>query len=339
MKIDLPPDTFFRPLFPEDRDQGDPFIFAPPPDTGTRHRYYVYTTGQNPKAGTAIPVFASNDLASWERLGEGLEMPHAGAHWAPCVRHVPGLARPYVMIYSRSIGLGDQAHVGHRLYRADSERPQGPFADSGHILTPNTDFAIDADVYRLPDGALKIAYVVDMVADEPYGTRIVEADIAEALTEITSTPRPLNRPKFWWHLFDARRVLPHKRIPGVDSGRQAVRWHCVEAPGGGLTAPDGRTVYLYSGGCYFDFYAVGALVEDDRGNLRDITTGMGDFVIGPQPGKGFYGPGHCSWLRTAGGRDYLMLHARFGAANARRQMCLVPLKWNDDGLPYTDPMP
>ncbi|HLL49229.1 MAG TPA: hypothetical protein VK356_01055, partial [Thermomicrobiales bacterium] len=207
----------------------------------------------------------------------------------------------------------------------------------GHVLTEDLDFAIDPDIYRAPDGSLQLAFAMDFVEDEPYGTGIVEAAVSEDLTHLTGPPRILARPRHDWHLYQAARVMPWKTIPGIDWGSQTVRWHTVEAPVGGLVSPQGKRVYLYSGGCFFGFYAVGALVEDERGDLRDITDGEHDFVIGPRPEEGFFAPGHCSWLHLADGRDYLLCHARFGAPDAKRQMVLVPLRWTTAGFPTANP--
>jgi len=326
------------PLFPEDYDQGDPYILAPPPEAGAAWRYYVYTTGEDSESGRAFPVYASNDLRSWRRLDDALRAGSEGSHWAPCVTYLPELKRPYVMLYSRAIGRGEMGHVGHVIRRADSDRPEGPFVDSGHELTAGLDFAIDPDVYRLPGGSLKLAFAMDFVADEPYGTGIVEADVSDDLTALRFTPRLLARPTHDWHVYDAARVMPWKTIPGVDWARQTVRWNTVEAPLGGLVSPGGRPVYLYSGGCFFGFYAVGALIDDGE-RLRDVTDGERNFVVQPDPARGFFAPGHCSYLRGANGEEYLMLHARFGAPEAKRQMCLAALRWTADDLPVAVPVP
>ncbi|MDP9365480.1 MAG: family 43 glycosylhydrolase, partial [Chloroflexota bacterium] len=320
----------FRPLLPEDRDQGDPFVLAAPPEADADHRYYVYTTGEDPVAGRAFPVYASDDLRSWEPLGDALEIGRPSSHWAPCVRYLPGLARPWVMLYSRAVGLGEEGHVGHVIRRADAVAPEGPFVDSGEVLTPDFDFAIDPDVYRLPDGSLKLAFAMDFVEDEPYGTGIVEADVADDLSALRSAPRILARPRHGWHVYDAARRMPWKTIRGVDWERQTVRWHTVEAPVGGLVSPAGKPVYLYSGGNFAGFYAVGALVEEG-GAPRDVTDGERRFVVRADPDRGFFGPGHCSLLPAADGDPNghrLMLHARFGAPTAKRQMCLAALRWS-----------
>jgi hypothetical protein len=325
---------FYRQLFPEDLDQGDPFILAIPSEADARFRFYVYTTGEEPSGGTAFPVYASNDLVTWQRLDDALQVGHISAHWAPCVQYVLELEFPYVMLYSRAIGLGEEAHIGHGIRRAHAKQPEGPFVDSDHLITPDIDFAIDPDIYRLADGSLKIAFALDFVDDEPYGTGIVEAGISDDLTRLTTAPRVLARPQYDWQVYDAARVMPWKEIPGIDWETDSVRWSTIEAPVGGLVSPAGKQVYLYSGGCYFDFYAVGAVIEGGHGNLRDISDGEQNFVIQPRPDVGLFAPGHCSWLHLGEDDDYLMLHARFGSPDARRQMCLARLSWTEDGLPF-----
>ena len=328
----------YRPLRSEDQDQGDPYVLAVPPAAGARYRYYVYTTGEDPTDGLAFPVFGTDDLRTWHSLGRSLRVGQVSSHWAPCVCYLPGRARPYVMLYSRAVGIGEQGHVGHAIRRADAAHAEGPFEDSGQVLTPDLDFAIDPDVYRLPGGSLRIAFAMDFVADEPYGTGIVEAGISEDLTRLVGAPRLLARPRHDWHVYDSARVMPWKTIPGVNWERQSVQWHTVEAPVGGLVSPQGRLVYLYSGGCFRGYYAVGALVEDAAGRLLDMTHGEENFVVRPDPDSGFFGPGHCSLLRGPDGGDYLMLHGRFGSPDAKRQMCLAALRWSENGLPYAEPV-
>jgi GH43 family beta-xylosidase len=333
----VPPSVLYRPLFPEDHDQGDPYIFALPPEAGTQFRYYVYTTGEDPASDRAFPIYGSHDLVSWQRLDDALTVGLESSHWAPCVQYLPDLELPYVMLYSRAIGVGAEGHVGHAIRRAHARQPEGPFVDSGHVLTGDLDFAIDPDVYHAPDGSLQLAFAMDFVDDEPYGTGIVEAPVSEDLTRLIGPPRLLARPRYDWHVYEPSRVMPWKSIAGIDWASETVRWHTIEAPVGGLVSPQGKPVYLYSGGCFYGFYAVGALVEDERGDLHDVTDGehLQDFVIGPRPEDGFFAPGHCSWLHLDDGRDFLLFHARFGTPDAKRQMVLAPLRWTADGLPVS----
>lgn len=341
----VPGPASYRPLFPEPADQGDPYLLAIPDGVPADYRYYVYVTRDETSDGRggtatpgAFPGFGSHDLATWHPLGPTLDGDATRyAFWAPCVRYVAGLERPYVMLYSHGAGTGEQAHIGHQIRRADADRPEGPFVDTGHVLTPDTGFAIDADVYAAPDGSLRMAYATDFVDREPFGTGIVEVAVSDDLTRVLSPPALLARPSEDWHLFDGARRMPWKAIPGVDWRTDTVRWSTVEGPVGGLVNPQGRRVYLYSGGCYFGFYAVGALVEDDAGTLVNVTRDGRGFVLGSLPEHGFHAPGHCDWFRGADGREWLVTHARFGSPDAPRNACLVELRWDPDGLPYCPP--
>ena len=337
-------DPFFRPLYPEDRDQGDPYVFTAPP--GARFAYYVYVTGEDPTAGRAFPAYGSDDLLTWQPLGGVLEADTSKSHWAPCVSYVAGAERPFVMLYSHGIGQGEQGHIGHAIRRADAAAPEGPFVESGHLLTPDLDFAIDPDVYRRPDGRLYLAFAMDFTDDPPLGTGIVEAPIADDLTHLLAPPQLLARAGHEWHVYDPARKLPWKTIPGVNWETDSVRWHTVEAPVGGLVSPAGREAYLYSGGCFFAYYAVGALARDDAGAVTDLSKDEQSIVLGPHAERRLFAPGHCSYLRLGdeallGGasptNEYLMFHARFGAPDAARQMALAPLRWTAEGLPYTRP--
>ena len=330
--ITLSSDMFYRPLAPTPRDQGDPFLVEAPPGAGTAFRFYIYTTDAEPTGANVLPVYGTDDLRRVEQLGEVLDGETTQSHWAPMVRYVPGLARPWVMISSHGRGLGEQAHVGHTLLRADATAPEGPFRYSGHDLTPDADFAIDADVYR-SDGRLKLAYATDFVDSEPLGTGIVEVDISEDLTTVLSEPRVLTRPGAAWEQYETDRVMPWKEIPGVDWERgDTVDWGCDEAPVGGLTTRHGEEVVLYSGGNFADYYAVGALVRRG-GRIVDVTNEEGHFVLQPQPDDGLFSIGHPS-LVDLGDEKALLTHIRFGSPDAPRQMALVPLRESEQGYPY-----
>src|SRR5688500_10678796 len=93
-----PAPATYRPLPPENRDQGDPYALAVPPEAGAEFRYYVYATGEDPAAGMAFPVYGSNDLTTWQPLGKTLRVGQPSTHWAPCVCYLPELRFPYVML-------------------------------------------------------------------------------------------------------------------------------------------------------------------------------------------------------------------------------------------------
>jgi hypothetical protein len=315
-------ERFGTPLCPEPAvDQGDPFLLAVPAGTAAPFRWLVFVTG------AGFPVYGSDDLLRWTRVGESLPGGGDAWCWAPCVRYVPGAARPWVMLYSRARGAGDvDGHRDHRLRRADSEHPQGPYRDSGEELTPELDFAIDADVSDGPAGPL-LTFAADYTDDEPYGTGLWQAGISPDLRRLTSAPRPVARSRSDWQLYDPARSIPWKSIPGVDwAAGDTVRWYTMEGPVA-LTSPAGRRTLLYSGGNFAGFYGVGVLREQD-GRWTDLSPTADRCLLAPMPERGVHGPGHCS---TWG--DLLCFHFRTDP-DGPRQFGILPLRWDADDLPY-----
>jgi len=321
-------ERFGAPLAPEpDVDQGDPYLVAAPPGSGGRFRYYVYVSG------AGFPVYGSDDLLSWARVGDSLAGAGEAWCWAPCVRYLRGAARPWVMLYSRARGAGEvDGHREHRLRRADSERPEGPFVDSGEVLTPDLDFAIDADVSVGPDGACRLAFAADYTADEPYGTGLWEAAVSPDLRRLAERPRPVARARFDWQLYDPARSIPWKRIEGVDWGSGGtVRWYTMEGPVA-LVSPAGRRTMLYSGGNFAGFYGIGVLREEPGRGWVDLSPTPDRCLLGPVPERGVYGPGHCSVLREQRG-SLLCFHFRTDP-DRPRQFGILPLRWDAADRPH-----
>lgn len=321
-------ERFGTPLCPEPAvDQGDPYLVEAPPGSAGEYRYYVYVSG------SGFPVYGSQDLLRWTRVGDSLAVSGDAWCWAPCVRHLPGAARPWVMLYSRARGAGDvDGHRDHRIRRADSERPEGPFVDSGEVLTAGLDFAIDPDVHTAPDGVPLLTFAADYVADEPYGTGLVQAAISADLRRLTGPVRPVARPRADWQLYDPARSLPWKPIPGVDwAAGQTVRWHTMEGPVA-LLSPAGRRTILYSGGNFAGFYAIGVLRQDPRRGWVDLSPTPERCLLAPAPERGLHGPGHCSVLATGAGQ-LLCFHFRTGA-DRPRQFGIIPLEWDRTDRPY-----
>lgn len=315
-------ERFGLPLCPEpDADQGDPYLLEVPAGVPGAHRWLVYVTG------AGFPVYGSDDLLRWTRLGPSLADPGDAWCWAPCVRYVPGGPRPWVMLYSRARGAGDvDGHRDHRLRRADAERPEGPYVDSGEELTPDLDFAIDADVSTGPGGTL-LTFAADYTADRPYGTGLWEAGISADLRRLTSAPRPVARSTHDWQLYDPARSIPWKAIDGVDwAAGDTVDWYTMEGPVA-LVSPAGRRTLLYSGGNFAGFYGVGVLREQD-GRWVDLSATPDRCLLAPRPERGVHGPGHCSVLG-----DLLCFHFRTDP-DGPRQFGILPLRWDPDDLPY-----
>ena len=321
-------ERFGVPLCPEpDVDQGDPYLVETPAAAAGTFRYLVYVSGPG------FPVYGSRNLVDWTRVGDSLVRPSPDAWcWAPCVRYVPGLARPWVMLYSRARGVGEvDGHREHRIRRADSERPEGPFVDSGEVLTAELDFAIDPDVHAGPAGML-LTFAADYVADEPYGTGLVEAPVSPDLRRLTGPVRPVARPRWDWQLYDPGRSMPWKAIPGVSwSDGRTVRWYTMEGPAA-LVSPAGHRMVLYSGGNFAGFYGIGVL-RRTRDGWADLSRTPAECLLAPAPERGLHGPGHASVLGSAPGPQLLCFHFRT-RPEGPRQFGIVPLAWDGSDLPY-----
>ena len=319
-------DDVVRPSFPEpDIDQGDPFLFEDPTGSDpSGFRFFVIVTAPG------FRIYGSNTPAAvgeWTFIGESFPGVNVDRWaWAPCVRHVVGLDRPWVMLYSLAAGSGDPAgHQFHQLRRADSVSPAGPYRDSGEVLTAEVPFAIDPDVTIRADGSLWLTCAADYVHHPPYGTGLFQARVSPDLRQLESPLRPLAHATFDWQVYLAERSLPWMRIPGVDWARgDTVRWYTMEGPCG-LVTPSGRDVLLYSGGNFQGFYAVGMLLREDDGTWTDLSPEPAACLLRPDPTHHVLGPGHCSVSGTL-----LAYHFR-AAPDTPRQFTIASLSWDAAG--------
>ncbi len=311
------------PSFPEDDvDQGDPFLFEDPGGrNGTGFPYFVVVSSAGFRMyGSHRPTVPG----SWVFLGESFPGVNIDPWaWAPCVRYVAGLARPWVMLYSLAAGSGDPlGHQFHQLRRADSPSPAGPYRDSGEVLTPDIPFAIDPDVSVRADGSLWLTCAADHVDRPPYGTGLFEARVSPDLRRLESPLQPLARAHFDWQVYLAERSLPWMSIPGVDWARgDTVRWFTMEGPSG-LVTPAGRDLLLYSGGNFQGFYAVGMLLREHDGSWTDLSPEPNACLLRPDVDRRVLGPGHCS---VSG--NLLAYHFR-AAPDAPRQFTVGTLTWD-----------
>ena len=326
----------FSPRIHDGRDQGDPFILEAAP--GSDFRYYCFTTaGGDARSGYAFDVYGSQDLLGWVHIRRALRADPSKEYWAPCVWKQQGSAG-YTMLYSHGFGRGIAGNIGHRIFTAHSDLPEGPYEPTG-VLTPRAiDFAIDPDISRGEDGTLVLTFASDFNDGEPKGTGIWEAKLSEDLQALVTEPHPVIRPQYDWQVFNPERSMPWKRLDGVDWSRgDRVRWYCVEAPAS-ILSPRGSRIVLYSAGNFEGAYGIGLVRRGGDGIYQDLTRFPDECLVQTEPSRGFYGPGHGAFITDPGGRTLLAFHARFGSPNASRQLCLASLHWDND-LPTLRPFP
>jgi GH43 family beta-xylosidase len=299
---------------------GDPFVLP------WRGQFYLFGTNDGPPLpdGRAIPVFRSEDLIGWEPLGGALEPAEPGAdHWAPEVLAWNG--RFYMVV-----SFGDVERVGHALWVAVADRPEGPYRLERRISEPSEAFSIDGAWLLDDDGRLYLYRCLDFVEEgaPPHGTGIVVQPMRDPLTP-AGPSRTVLRAHAPWHLFEASRVMP------LYEGRTFAEWTTIEGPAPVRRA--GRVFCGYSGGNYQFAYGTGEAVADDPlGPYHDPRGALGP-LFATTPGL-VDGPGHFSVVRPDLIHDWIVLHGRRPGESGRR-VWLCPARWDRDGVqigPLTD---
>jgi arabinan endo-1,5-alpha-L-arabinosidase len=283
--------------------------FADPYVAATPDGYVAVGTGGS-VAGREFEVLTSPDLVSWTSVGGALEPVSADLgtdYWAPELAEQDGT---WFLYYS--VGHGDS---GHHIRVAVSDRPTGPYRDQGLNLTPDERFAIDAHAFRDDDGTWYLFYARDVLDGDRVGTMLA-VDVLEGMTSLRGQPRTILRPTGDWQVYQR----------GREMYGQVHDWHTLEGPF--VRKHDGRYYCFYSGGNWHgDGYAVAYAVADHP---------LGPWTEPPEhrpllrtvPGK-VLGPGHNSVVATPEG-DVVVYHA-WDLAQTRRQLCIDPLRWTDEG--------
>jgi arabinan endo-1,5-alpha-L-arabinosidase len=299
---------------------GDPFALR------WRGRFYLYGTNDGPPlpGGRQIPVFRSDDLVRWEPLGGALVPTEPGLeHWAPEVLAWNGR---FFMVVS----FGDVDRLGHALWVAVADRPEGPFRMARRISDPSEAFSIDGSWLLDDDGRLYLFRCLDFVeeGEPPHGTGIVVQAMLDPMTP-AGPSRTVLRAHSPWHLFEANRVMP------LYGGRTFPAWTTIEGPAPVRRA--GRVFCGYSGGNFMRAYGTGEAVADDPLGPYEDLRGREGPLFGTTPGL-VDGPGHFSVVRPDLVSDWIVLHGRVPGDSGRR-VWLCPASWSRDGVdigPLTD---
>jgi beta-xylosidase len=292
--------TYVNPVY--DQYMADPFVLR------NDHRYYAYGTTRTIHDGKQFRILESNDLATWKLRGGALVPTGDLEFWAPEVTYHDQM---YYMYYSAGSNVQN-----HQLRVATSRTPLGPFEDTGHVLTPNEPFAIDAHPFRDASGDWYLFYSRDFLTlDGEYhvGTGIVVDRMLDMVT-LAGRPHLVVRPFADWQLFEAHRPM----YGGIYD------WYTVE--GAATRVHDGRYYCFYSGGAWLrENYGVGYVVADHP--LGPYRRPADDSpILRSLPGQ-VIGPGHNSFTEAPNGREYIIYHG-WDPAMTARLMRIDRLEWD-----------
>jgi GH43 family beta-xylosidase len=311
--------TYENPVYP--RSFPDPFILE------HRGEYWAYCTGSWP-GDRRFGILHSRDLVHWRPLAGALAPLLPGAedwpcYWAPEVASWDGR---FFLYYS----VGDEARMEIRV--AVSDRPEGPFEDSGRRLTSEP-FAIDAHPFTASDGSRWLFYATDFLTHRQVGTGTVADRLLDPWT-LTGSPRPITRALYDWQIYHPNRAE-----------KGGVRWYTVEGPF--VLERKGLYYQMFSGGnwqnpTYGVSYAVSDTLEAE-GEWDQAADGVQiQPVLRTLPGR-VVGPGHNSVVRGPDRRQLWCVYHRWDLEREERVMAIDPLDWAGDRLlvlgPSTGPRP
>ena len=302
--------TYTNPVYGE--YMADPFVL--------RHEetYYAYGTAPHDIRGRTFRVLTSTNLVDWREVGGALQSIGAPSCWAPEVAYHDG---QFYMYYS----AGGVDGTGHALRVAMSQRPEGPFIDTGALLlAPEQPFSIDAHPFRDQDGEWYMFYAVDFLersSEYHVGTGIV-VDRMISMTQLEGNPRVVIRPSQDWHLF-----LPQRTMYG-----KVYDWYTIEGPA--VLQHDGRYYCFFSGGAWErQNYGVSYVVADHPLGPYGLPA-TSSAIFTTVPGS-VIGPGHNSFTRSPDGSEAFIVYHAWDPAMTARLMRIDRLSWHD-GVPQID---
>ncbi|MFL5755467.1 MAG: glycoside hydrolase family 43 protein [Chloroflexota bacterium] len=307
--------TYTNPVYPG--SFADPFVMR------VGDAYYAYGTDAMRDRALAFEVLRSTDLVAWSSLGRclGQLTRTSRDYWAPEVVAVDGT---FYLYYS--VGVEDR---GHSIRVATATLPEGPFIDTGRVLTPHERFAIDAHPFRDDDGQWYLFYARDRLDGERVGTSLAVDRLDDMLT-LAGSPAPVLAASADWQLFKARRTM-YGRV---------LDWYTLEGPF--VVKRLGRYWCFYSGGAWTGAgYGISYAVADSPLGPWTEPSADGPALMRSRPGV-LEGPGHNSVVTGPDGEDYVVYHA-WDPAHTARRMCIDRLQWTAGGPrtagPTVDPQP
>lgn len=270
--------------------------------------YYCYSVGEGVAVRHASHPF---DLPQGEktvvyRAPRGTD--YSWAYWAPELHCIDGVWYIYVAACD-----GDSAH--HRMFVLQSDDPLGPFEMVGKLTDSTDKWAIDGTV--LPYGDDLYFVWSGWEGDEDGQQNLYIAHMSDPC-HIDGERVLLSEPTLLWE----KRGMPINEGPQI------------------LQKDDTLYIVYSASGSWTDDYCLGML-RFRGGEITDWQS----WTKAPLPvlpkREGAYGPGHCSFIRSTDGTDYIVYHANLesGTGWNGRTIRIQPFAWVGGlpvfGLPFS----
>ncbi|HUR44730.1 MAG TPA: glycoside hydrolase family 43 protein [Candidatus Saccharimonadales bacterium] len=295
----------------------DPFVWQ------FEGEYFAIGTGLLEASGKTLgkifSILHSRDLWTWQFASHALNRPEAAlgnTFWAPEVAYSEG---KFYLYYS--VGFEDREH---QLRVAVSERPQGPYEDTGKALldSQSCPFAIDPHPFRDDDGQWHLFYArdfLDSAEGHRAGTGLAVARL-KSMTELENIGAVVLRATRDWQRFQSNRPMYG----------QTFDWHTLEGPC--VRKKDGLYYCFYSGGRWeTQYYGVDyAVAKAVDGPYSEEGNETGARVLKTIPGE-VLGPGHNSIITGPDGETEYMVYHAWDKNMKARQMFVDKLIWTPAG--------
>jgi len=298
--------TYENPLW--DGYLADPYVFK------VDETYYACGTGSTGD-GRQFPILRSEDFTHWEFVNGAiapLTDPEIKDYWAPEIAERDGR---FYLYYA-----GDM-----KMRVAVADQPTGPFKDTGKLMFPDLPFSIDGHAFRDPGSDQWYFFFAMDFFDQRPGTALAMVRLSDDMITPVGPVITVLRASADWQIYERNRPLYDKTWDA---------WHTIEGPA--VIYRDNRYYCFYSGGNWqTPGYGVGCAVADRiLGPYVDEHSLEAAAVIKSVPGK-LIGPGHNSVILGPDGQTWFNVYHSWNSERTKRQMCMDPLVWTDEG-PTTD---
>ncbi|MGE4285408.1 MAG: glycoside hydrolase family 43 protein [Phycisphaerae bacterium] len=278
--------------------------------------YYAIGTNEGSN-GEQFPILKSTDFVNWQLVRYAMhkkDTPDLNLYWAPEIAEKDG---KFYLYYAGNM----------KMRVAVSDAPDGPYKDAGVELFPELDFSIDGHPYTDPVSGKRYLFYAKDFFDQRPGTALAVVELGDDMMSVKGESHTVIRAFADWQIYERNRDHLGKIWPA---------WHTIE--GASLVYRDGKYYCFYSGGNWQTAgYGVGCAVSDTiTGPYSDPWSAEKACSLKSVEGK-IIGPGHNSTILGPDGETVFMVYHSWNEERTKRQICMDPIEWTENGPICVDP--